>query len=556
MGHRIVSIVLLVWTVTGPSDSVRAANLFTINDTAQDGVSGGLLATPPGTCTGVPGGLPGNCSLRGSAAIIDWAEGYFANGSRWSDATQATLPSGTNLIQVDGTVVPVTSANLPGLVNTNIGTSWIPASCNRPWCGMLLRGDVISHLDENGDGVFDDTWNDLNFDGIRDAGEVDRTRAEQFAWGMTSVIRDLSDLSLVRGNVSPPGISRMRTRIALGDAALAPDGGCDGDIMNPSCHNALVTSPDLTATTASKIDDDAAIFGKCDPDRPEFTSLIAISPVRAQKALDNCLWYFASFPIGTPSPGSFDSLHNQLDPRLRPEGLDPLTDPFAIRKTWIDERVVKYVEANSLDQNFSQSWMVTYGFISPPGAPNLDQGVYRNQWRLAQSDTGPKTYDYLFLIRHMSEARRRGFTQDPTTPVDECVPALPGVTCDGLTNPTVDPFWGKAIVRTAFDLNGDGILDPALNPDGSIQLNFDQEFEFVDGKPCGEACRESGVGHETDIAFLYEQWVEGYLLSCLNCGHPAVIPAESLTFDVLWPEFPSVSPVPHPPLTMALPVLP
>jgi hypothetical protein len=552
-----LSAVVFVWVVFGPSEPARAGNLFTVNETGQLGVSGGLLATPPGTCTGVPGGLPGDCALRGSAAVIDWAEGHFANGSRWSDALNATLPSGTNVIRPDGSVVPVTSADLPDLINTNIGTSWIPASCNRPWCGNLLRGDVISHLDENGDGKFDDTWID-DGDNIREAGEVDRTRAEQFAWGITSVIRTISDLSLVAGNVSPPGLSRMRTRIALGDASQDPSAECDGDIMNPACHNSMVTPPDLTGATAETVDDDAAVFGKCDPDRPEFTSLIPIDPVRAQRALDNCLWFFSSFPVGAPSPQGLDPLHNQLDPRLRPEGLDPLTDPFASRDSRIDQRVVKYVGDNSADQNFSEAFMATYGFYSPPGSPNLNQAVYKNEWRLSQGDTGPMTYDYSFLMQHLSEARRRGFTQDPTIPVPECVPLLPGVTCDGLTNPTVDPFWGKAIVRTAFDLNGDGVLDPDLNLDGTFKLNFDQEFEFVDGQPCGEACRESGVGHETGLAFLYEQAVEGHLTSCLNCGHPAVIWVDTVTYSFDWPGLPPIVPLPEPPApgTTLIPVLP
>jgi hypothetical protein len=496
--------------------------------------------------------------VRASQALIDWAEGYY-QGSRWSDATNAVLPSGTNYIGLDGTAVPVTSGDLPDLVNTHVGASWIPASCNRPWCGNLLRGDVIANLDENGDGRWDDTWIDSNFNGIRENGEVDRTRAEQFAWGLTSVMRDLADLSLIQGNVSPPGISRMRVRLALGDAALDPDAECDGDIANPACHNAVVTPPDLTGSTSDNADDDPAVFGRCDPDRPEFTSLLAIDPVRAQRALDNCLWFFASFPVTAPSPGAFDALHNQLDPRLRPEGLDPLTDPFAIREDpWIDQRVVKYVEADTPgQQHFTQSWMVTYGFIPAPDTPDTEEALYHNEWRMVQSDTGPDTYPYNFIIQHTAQARRRGFTQDPAVPISECVPPLADPACDGHTNPTVDPFWGKAIVRTAFDADGDGVLDPVLNPDGSFQLDFDQEFDFFAGQPCDEACRESGVGHEQEFSFLFEQQVEGYLLSCLDCDHPAPAFGETVTYNFAWPGLPTIVSIPHPPVpSSTLPVLP
>jgi hypothetical protein len=521
-----------------------------LNETNQTGVSGPLLATPPGTCTGVPGGLPGDCSMRASQAAIDWAEGYYAYGTRWSDATAAVIPAGTSIVRADGSLDPVATGTLDTVINTHVGASWIPASCNRPWCGNLLRGDVISHLDENGDGKFDDTWID-DGDNIREFGEVDRTRAEQFAWGLTSVIREMADLSLVVGNVTPPGISRMRTRIALGDAALDPDAGCDGDIMNPECHNAVVTAPDLTGLTTTAADDDAAVFGKCDPDRPEFVALMG-DPFRAQRALDNCLWFFASFPVTAPSPGDLDPLHNQLDPRLRPEGLDPIADPFAVRETWIDQRVVGYIASSDpLQQDYTQNWFVNYRFNSPASTPDIASAVYKNEWRMSQSDLGAETYDYNFVLQHISESRRRGFTFDADVPVDECVPPLAGATCDGLSNPTVDPFWGKAIVRLP---NG----DPDLNPDGSFKLNFDQNFEFFNGQPCDEACRESGVGHEISFTFLYQQAVEGFVSSCLNCSpHLVPLQQESVNYDFTWPGIPSIASIPHPPASATtLPVFP
>ncbi len=561
--RRILPVILLVLFSARPLS--HAANLFTINESNAEGVSGGLLATPPGTCTGVPGpggtGAVGDCSLRAAQAVLDWAQGYY-QGSRWSDAVEAeaVLPSGAQRILPDGTADPITAGDMAGAVNTNIGASWIPESCNRPWCGNLLRGDVISHMDENGDGVWDDTWYDTNFNGIRENGEVDRTRAEQFAWGLTSVMRDLADLSLIQGNVSPPGISRMRVRLALGDAALDPAAGCDGDMANPACHNSVVTpsDPDGIFTPGDNTDDDPAVFGRCDPDRPEFADP---NPVLAQRALDNCLWFFASFPVTAPSPGAFDAVHNQLDPRLRPEGLDPLTDPFGQRTgSLIDQLVVKYVAANAPPtQQFSQVWEVTYGFSPAPDTDDVQAAIYHNDWRMAQSDVGSLTYPYNFIIQHTADARRRGFTQDPSVPIPECdPPSLPDPYCDGLTNPTVDPFWGEAIVRTAFDLNGDGVLDPVLDSNGSPVLDFGQQFDFFAGQPCDEPCAGSGVGHEKEFTFLYEQEIDGaFLLSCLNCGHPAPVFSSTVTYEFAWPGLPAIVPLSSPPFsTTVLPVVP
>lgn len=555
--HGVLGVLFLLLST---SPFAHAANLFTINNSDGQGVSGGLLATPPGTCTGVPTpagslGTVGDCSLRAAQALLDWAEGFY-QGSRWSDAvaSEAVLPPGAQRILPDGTIDVIGPGDMATAVNTNIGASWIPEVCNRPWCGNLLRGDVISHMDENGDGKWDDTWIDSNFNGIRENGEVDRTRAEQFAWGITSVMRDLADLSLIQGNVSPPGISRMRVRLALGDAALDPAAGCDGDVANPACLDSAISVPGSG--------DDAAVFGKCDPDR--FTGLdplyAGLDPIEAQRALDNCLWFFASFPVTAPSPGAFDALHNQLDPTLRPQGLDPLADPFALREDpWIDQRVVKYVASNTPgQQDFTQSWMVTYGFITAPDTADTEEALYHNEWRMVQSDTGPDTYPYNFIIQHTAQARRRGFTQDPSVPIDECVPPLGDPACDGHTNPTVDPFWGKAIIRSVSDLNGDGILDPVLNGDGSFQLNFNQEFDWFDGEDCNEACRESGVGHEEEFSFLFEQQVEGYLLSCLDCApHPAPAFGETVTYNFSWPGLPTIVSIPHPPApSSTLPVLP
>ena len=72
-------------------------------------------------------------------------------------------------------------------------------------------------------------------------------------------------------------------------------------------------------------------------------------------------------------------------------------------------------------------------------------------------------------------------------------------------------------------------------------------FEFLDGQPCGPACLKSGVGREKEFTFLFEQAVEGYLLSCLDCGHPAPESFPGISYSVDWPEVPPIEGLPHPP---------
>jgi hypothetical protein len=249
-------------------------------------------------------------------------------------------------------------------------------------------------------------------------------------------------------------------------------------------------------------------------------------------------------------------LHNELRPD--DQGIDPLPpseggeDAGAVRDSWINQQVVKYVATIEAGQNYSQNLLATVWFRSAPGtADDVRQAIYHNEWRISQSDEGTDTYPYNFLLQHDTAGRRRGFTQDPTVPVSECLPPLPDPACDGQTNPTVDPFWGKAIVR---DLSG----APVLDAEGAFTLNFDQEFDRFAGQPCDEACRESGVGHKEEFTFLYEQMIEGgFLLSCLGCGHPPPAGADTVTYSFNWPAVPSITPVSYPPPpTTQIPVLP
>ncbi len=518
----------LVGLLLVPAIPLHAGNLITINWATGEGVGGGQFATPPGSCTAVPGGVPvvgtdGGCARRAQAAVEDWAHGLYGSGSRWSDLKEAALPPGA--------VSAWTGLSVPTL-RTRIGNSWIPDACDRPSCGHLLKGDV-EFFDENGDGKFDDTWIDSNFNGIRDNGEVDRIRAEQFAWGITSAVRDLSDLSVgVPGNVSPPGITRMSVRQALGDAALADN--CDGTLANPECVNGVVSRVDIAVPS----DRDPKVWGRCDPDR--FTPIAVTDPIRAQRALDNCLWFFASSPntvIASTSP-------------------DPLLDAHAVRDTWISERVVKYVASvTPSQQEFAQSWLVSYGFGTE--ISDISKGIYHNEWRLAQTDHDPTpgsptaalldTYASAFVIQHTALSRQRGYTpttigSPPTLLAADCA-ANPSVTCDGKTNPTVDPFWGEALLR---DGGGNIVLD-AYNVPTLDYNKLGDEMEFRNGQPCDATCLKSGVGREKEFTFMFEQAVEGYLLSCLDCNHPAPGSFGPVSYSFDWPEITPIEDVSHPP---------
>jgi hypothetical protein len=396
----------------------------------------------------------------------------------------------------------------------------------------MLKGDV-EYFDENGDGKFDDTWIDSNFNGIRENGEVDRVRAEQFAWGITAAVQDLSDLSLgIPGNISPPGLARMSVRQALGDAALA--GNCTGLLADPECVNGVVSRVDIAVPSGQ----DPKVWGRCDPDR--FTPLLSATPdglVRAQRALDNCLWFFTSTPrtaIGSTSP---------TNP-------DPLLDDHAVRSTWLNERMAKYTASFTPDrQDFAQSWFVTYGFDT--AISDISKSVYQNEWRFTQSDRDPNpglpspsldTYAYSFIFQHKAKGRARGYDQDHNLLTVDCA-ANPTVDCDGETNPTVDPFWGEALLRDAS-----GIIE--LDAYNVPKLDYEKLgdiFEFRTGEDCEATCLKSGVGKEIGFTFLFEQAVEGYLLSCLNCGHPAPSGFGPITYSLDWPEIPPIEGVPHPP---------
>jgi hypothetical protein len=541
-----------------------ASDALTMNNTGLLGAAGGIYAAPPGSCTATPGGTTGDCSARGTAnmeAAAGLIPGYsFFDDNTWSDLEHAPVPLTENgntevgLISADGTVVPGGASPSP---STAIGISWVPAFCSLPDCGHLLRGDVLQ-FDENGDGVLDNTWIDKNTNGVRDVGEVDRARGEQFQWGLTSLVRDLGDLSdqLATGNLTPPGLARTRVRIALGAAS---QGGCDiPSISNPACLDGSISSDaaaaggfiDDNTINGSEVDPDW--WGVCDPDRFDPSNAdrrdLSITTVdEGQKALNNCLWWISSMPIFATDAtyeavngpaSSYGAANNPLLPG------DP-THVFEQHTEWIDQGVVTYVNSNTPDrQDFAMSMAVGYTFL----AGTLTTARYVNDWQLLQQDGDPNTnlngpvigdewmgqverdsgqpwnaivvdsganrdtYPYAFAVEHTNVARRRGYNNGPLgsdIPVGECGDAqvIADGDCTGEVNMTVDPFWRAQLVNAAFALDG---------------ASFNQDFEYEEGQPCETGCRTSGIGHEQGFAFLTAQDVNGYFAECAGCDEPVV----------------------------------
>jgi hypothetical protein len=487
--HHVIFIFLFIVFWEGSKPVFALSDYITATESANQGIRGGLLSSPPGSCTGVPNGLAGHCGVRAQAAVNAWVNGSFAFGTDWSDLREAAVP-------------PTIKAFQPPEPATNIGTSWIPLYCDRPSCGHLLKGDVLP-IDENEDGNFDNTWIDKNGNGVRENGEVDRLRAEQFAWGATSLILDFNNLGspsdprmFTESGTSPPGLSRARARVALGDNPECVD------VFSPSCHLSTggvgvialpgsipddLSNPNDNSTTIDNND----FYGICDPDR--FIGDLA----SIQRQLDNCLWKVGSTPVTAPANSSVTGQGN------------------AVRYSWIDQVTTKYTASSTPDrQEFNQIWSVIYGFqrVDPvTGEPiPIDEALYDNLWLGFQGDSDPNpqlnfvvdpdtgdlisgsqvtdTYNSFFGIEHSSLGRRYGFDffGNPIGPDPGDTPLDPALI--GKTNPTNDPFWEA--------------------DDGP--LGFDTDFSTN---------AKSGVGQATGIRFFYVQQVEGWLLSCLNCTH-------------------------------------
>lgn len=545
-----LSALLCALACAAPAGPASASDFLTVNDTGLQGASGGIFAAPPGSCTATPGGLPGDCHARGAAALAVSSGAVpgvtFWTDDTWSDLENAPVPlteSGNTqigLVTADGTVVPGGASPSP---DTDIGTSWIPAYCDLPECGNLLRGDS-QQFDENGDGVFDATWIDANNNGIREVGEVDRTRGEQFQWGVTSVTRELGDLSdqIAQGNEFPAGVTRTRVRMALGEASQA--GGCDvPSVTNPACLDGSISSDAVAAggfiadNTVNGQTVDTNYWGICDPDRfdpanPDRRDLSITTVADGQRALDNCLWWVASMPIFATNDlyTQAQAAANAGDPFYTPGST---TDLFETHTQWIDQGVITSTFSFTPDrQDFAQRVMVAYYFDPDQ---DLDHARYVNDWQVLQQDHDPNlnvngpvdpltglpvvlpdpvpagpykdTYSYAFAIQVNTLGRARGHTNGALgtdTQVTECALNLaPASECDGTVNETVDPFWRAQLVGAAFALDG---------------VSFNQDFEYHDGQPCATGCRTSGVGNAQHLDFLTVQDVNGYFSECLGCA--------------------------------------
>ena len=482
-------------------NSAHSADTATINTSNALGVLGTLLASPPGSCTGVPNGFIGDCETRGAAAVEAWVDGNFSHGTNWSDLNESSTSSPIY------TILPPPEPKAP----TDIGTSWIPEFCNQPSCGHLLKGDVV-HVDENGDGKFDDTWID-DGDGIRETGEVDRLRADQFAWGATSTILNFnnlggpSNLQIIQDSgVTPPGLARARVRVALGkelECIVVTNSACvlDGVVEAPNSITDDFTNPN----DASTLRDNNEFFGYCDPDK-FVDDLLDIDFASVQRQLDNCLWKVGSSPVTAP-----------INASVTGEG-------SAIREVWIDQRVVKYTASSTPDrQDFVQSWLVHYGFQrkDSSGDPTpVDESRYLNGIVLEQTDVDPNTlinltstpdtYNSTFRFQHTSLNRRFGEEFDETT--------ISGFELHPLlrkTNPTTNPFW---------EADADGF---------DVNMNTDAK---------------SGVGQKTGFKFIFSQDVGGHLTTCLGCGegHDVTIPG-GISYDQIFPLIPTIPLGSHPP---------
>ena len=453
-----------------------AQDTYTINDSTALGVGGTLLATPPGSCTGVPNGVFGDCTTRATALLNAWVNGTFAEGTDWSDLRESAVAS------------PISNLALPPptlVTPTDIGTSWIPEYCNQPSCGHLLKGDVV-FVDENGDGNFDETWID-DGDNIRETGEVDRLRADQFAWGATSTVLDFSkiggrtDLQMVTGSaVTPPGLARARVRVALGD-----DWDCVV-VTNQDCTlDGIPGVQDPTGLLTATTIDDNEFYATCDPDQ---WSALGDDLGTIQLKLDNCLWETGSFPTTAPLNAEITGVGN------------------AIRINWVDERIVKYTASTTVDrQAFSQSWVAHYGFDK---SDPIDEALYINGLVIQQIDVDPNkavnlagtpdTYDSRFLLFHTTIGRKDSA---------------------GKTNPTVDPFWNVDDLPAGYGVNMNTHAD-------------------------------SGVGNATQFKFLYMQdvGIGQFLATCLNCGegHDVTFPGD-ITYDQIFPLIPDFGVGNHPP---------
>ncbi|MBI5137724.1 MAG: hypothetical protein HZA24_10390 [Nitrospirae bacterium] len=583
--------------------AAHANNSQTVNASELGNRFGMLLASAPASCLSVPNGAyetkanyhPGEsgdwsgCEERGRAAVDAAAQaGMFAD-TGWSDLDHTSIEDGTTILRerdVDANQVEYYFTGTDVKADTNFGASWVPTACVGPHCGHLLRGDV-KQFDENGDGRFDDTWIDYNNNGVIDSGEIDRLRADQFAWGATSVALTQEELDMgIGGNLYPAGTGRMGVRFALGqlNADQPTLAQCNGRMTNADgTPNTACLDGNKTPPNPFNVEKDH--WAVCDPDKfvpvtePGGNPLIADWTV-AQRALDNCLWFYAAVPMGfgtaLPGPEILPGDPLWADPTQSTQNNDGTPFDVTGRTTWENQVVRAIMDHRAAttgvdNQDLLISAMVTYGFVpASPGNTDLARARYYNDWQLIQYDGDPDrsvngvlahpdilardaggaltgatalgepavgsvgpggsrdTYDNTLLIQHRTLGRGRG-RDFAGNVLPECVGSS-APECDGTTNNTYDPFWGTQYVR---DGSGNIVMEPdpdPLAPPGSMLpvIDWGRVFNYRDGEPCDGPCQASGVGHvggmnpdgtwnRNGLMFLTAQDVTGFFSSCLNC---------------------------------------
>ncbi len=360
----------------GTPSAAFADNSQTLNASSTGDNFGILLSSAPASCLSVPNGAYetkgtfSGCEERGAAAVTAAGHtGIFADTS-WSDLDHSSREDGVTALgerDVDLNGVETFSSATDAKADTNYGPSWMPKSCVGPTCGHFLRGDV-KQFDENGDGQFNGKWIDKNGDGVINSGEIDRLRADQFAWGATSVALTQEELTLGTGaNLFPAGTRRMGVRFALGQTNSNDPAAtlCNGEVANPDGTKNMACF-DLNENPPNVFNVEIDHWAQCDPDKfdPDTHTTIA-NLGEAQRSLDNCLWFYASVPQGfgvaLPGPEPHPGDPGWVDPTKATQNNDgqpcrrvsgwrcPVQNPIrAIRVGWIRPRPLKTTTASRL----------------------------------------------------------------------------------------------------------------------------------------------------------------------------------------------------------------
>ena len=445
-----------------------------------------LYTSAPASCTEdradpflVAAGLAfTDCNQRGNMAVAAAANNIFFFDHSWSDLRDGDW-DGNGVSNEDqyGIALP-----------TDMGQSWLPDTCWGPQCGHIMRGDVL--IVDLGLGY--GTW----------------LLGEQFSWGSTSYV-DTADLSIEGSGRYPAGVTRMQVRMAIGIAAT---GGNCAYKLEWDCVNGEI-SGNVDDAPSGRVNDnpgvDADIWGRCDPDRflpyaGDFTKTLddftKTEKDSAEEQLLNCLYRVATTPLTSAVQG------DAYDPTW-----DALMDAGMLndRTYWVDQVVMTVLHNNDTpdEQDMHQLMRVAVGFRD---RADMAAASYMNDWNLMQTDEGTRTYDNAMNLAVSSRSPQRISCAGSTNP--DCASTI------GLTNPTVDPFWGESVdSRDGF---GEAIKD-ALT--GEIIHDYTGDFGFARDVAQNTTGTGQGIATWSNMSFMYVQSVEGYLSTCMNCDSPDLL---------------------------------